>query len=134
LTLKVDWVNRMRGGLSFPNGNLICVCTRAWWKTESTADQVQVMIHEMGHKVGMVPDGTGVLPDKPATYYDAKGHVGPHCHEGIPAGQAKYDSRADGNASKCVMYGATNGKTAFCAKNCAPVIKKVDLTAGWPAF
>ena len=100
ITLQVNWVDRMRGGLSFPGGNLICVCTRAWWTTISTADQNQVIIHELGHSVGMVAKGTGKQPDKVATHYDtSKGHVGDHCHDGIPAGQTRYDSSTDSAAS-----------------------------------
>jgi hypothetical protein len=134
ITLKVNWVNRMRGGLEFPGGNLICVCTRAWWQDASNDKQNQILIHEMGHKVGMVADGTGTGPDKVATWYnDAKGHVGPHCHNGLPADQARYDGSGDLAKSTCVMYGATNGKTAFCA-NCAPTVRKEDLGKGWRAF
>ncbi len=134
ITLTVNWVNRMRGGLSFGGGNLICVCTRAWWQDESEASQNQVLIHEMGHKVGMTPSGTGKEPDKTATFYDnTKGHVGPHCHSGLPAAQARFDGAGDNAASTCVMYGATNGKTAFC-NVCTPAIRKQDLSTGWPAF
>ncbi len=134
IILRVNWVNRFRGGLSFGGGNLICVCTRAFWSTKSNASQNQTMIHEMGHKVGMVADGTGKGPDKVNTLYDtSKGHVGNHCHKGIPAGQARYDSSADLALSTCVMYGATNGKSAFCDK-CAPAVRKQDLNAGWSAF
>ncbi len=131
ITLEVNWVDRMRGGLSFPGGNLICVCARAWWRAISTLDQNQVMIHEMGHKVGMVTDGTGKLPDAvPTLYGNAKGHVGNHCYMGNADGQARYDAASDGTNSTCVMYGATNGKTAFCA-NCKIALRKVDISDGW---
>ncbi len=129
LTLTVDWVNRMRGGLSFPGGNLVCICTRAWWQTESTADQNQTMIHEVGHHVGMVPDGTGTTTDQTATQYTGSGHVGSHCHNGVPAAA----SYANATGSTCVMFGATNGVNAFCA-NCTPGVRKNDLTPGWTAF
>lgn len=129
ITLTVNWINRMRAGLSFGGGNLICVCTKAWWQTESTADQNQVMIHEMGHKVYMVCKGQGKEPDKPATQYDGKGHVGSHCHNGLPV-QANYGGA---NGSSCVMFGSTNGVSAFCA-NCDPAVKKMDISDGWTAF
>lgn len=129
LTLTVNWVNRMRGGLSFPGGNLVCICTRAWWQTESTADQNQTMIHEVGHHVGMVPDGTGTTTDATATQYTGSGHVGSHCHNGVAAAA----SYANAAGSTCVMFGATNGVNAFCA-NCTPGVRKNDLTAGWAAF
>jgi hypothetical protein len=128
ITLTVNWVNRMRGGISL-GGNIVCVCTRAWWQTISTADQNQVMIHELGHQLNMVADGTGTGPDKVSTHYTGKGHVGPHCHEGLPV-QASY---ATATGSACVMFGATNGVTMYCSK-CAPAVIKQDLSAGFTRF
>lgn len=134
ITLEVHWVDRMRGGLSFPGGNLICICTRAWWADKTTEQQNQVMVHELGHTVGMVADGTGKLPDAVATLYtSAKGHVGNHCYNGNADGQARYDSATDSANSTCVMYGATNGKSAFCG-NCAPAVRKLDICDGWSKF
>jgi len=134
IVLKLAWVDRMRAGLSFVGNNLICVCTKAWWQTISTVDQNQVIIHEMGHKIGMVPNGEGALPDKITTFYDdSKGHVGTHCHHGIPAGQARYDNSPDAALSDCVMYGATNGHSAFCV-HCSEAAKKQDINAGWPTL
>ena len=129
ITLTINWVNRMRGGLSFPGGNLVCVCTRSWWQAKTTASQNQTMVHEIGHHVGMVPDGTGTTPDQSPTQYTDSGHVGSHCHNGVAA-QADYRGVS---GSTCVMFGATNGISAFCA-NCQPGVRKGDLTAGWSAF
>lgn len=127
IELKVNSVNRMRGGLSFTGTNIVAICTRAWWRTISTADQNQVMIHEVGHKVGMVPNGNKL--DKPVNYYDSnQGHVGSHCHTGIPI-QKRYDDSVSAKRSMCVMYGATNGKTAFCT-DCAKCVKKTDVSNG----
>ncbi|MDA1075651.1 MAG: hypothetical protein O3A63_12955 [Proteobacteria bacterium] len=132
IVLTVTWVDRMRAGLSFGGNSLICICTRAWWRTKNGASQNEVIVHEMGHKIGMVPGGSGSLPDKPPTFYDSsKGHVGTHCHHGIPAGQARYDSSADSSASDCVMYGSTNGASAFC-EHCAVSAKKQVVDNGWP--
>jgi len=128
ITLVVDWVDRMRGGLSFGAGNAVCVCTRAWWLDISSPTQNQVLVHEIGHQVGMVANGTGRLPDRVSTHYDAsKGHVGDHCHQGIPPGQARYDRPADLVAARCVMYGTTTANTAFCG-NCASAVRKVDVS------
>jgi type VI secretion system secreted protein VgrG len=127
LTVKVYTVNSMCGGLSFNRGNLICVCTRAWWRAISESDQNQVMIHEMGHKIGMVPKGTTL--DRTANQYTGKGHVGSHCHTGL-AVLASYDNVP---GSRCVMFGMTNGVMAFCAA-CAKAVKKMDLSAGWAKF
>jgi type VI secretion system secreted protein VgrG len=127
ITLKVHTINRMRGGLSFPGGNLICVCTRAWWANKTEAAQNQTMVHEMGHKVGMVPDGSSL--DRTSTQYTGKGHVGSHCHAGLPV----RSSYSGASGSRCVMFGATNGITAFCA-DCAKAVRRVDLSKGWRAF
>ncbi|HPU50455.1 MAG TPA: hypothetical protein PK359_02760 [Burkholderiaceae bacterium] len=134
ITLTVNWVDRMRGGLAFGAGNAILIGTRAWWRTKSQASQNETLVHEAGHQVGMVSRGVGLQPDEVATRYDnAKGHVGNHCHHGIPAGQARYDSSADRALSDCVMYGAGNGHSAFCP-SCSPAVHKVDLSAGWARF
>lgn len=133
LTLRVNWVDRMRAGLAF-GGNLVCVCTRAWWSDQSDDEQEQVIVHEIGHKVQMASKGVNGSPDKIATHYDdSKGHVGDHCYKGNAHGQVQYDADSDGTKSTCVMYGSTNGKIAFCA-NCQPAVRKVDLTKGWSDF
>lgn len=130
ITLKVNWVNRMRGGLSFGGTNIVAICTKAWWKSIDNTRQNQTIIHEMGHQLGMVADGGGKLPDKTSYFYDnTKGHIGEHCHYDIAAGQDRYDSDMDRINSKCVMYGATNWKSDFCPE-CAKALKKVDLIAG----
>jgi hypothetical protein len=132
LKLKVHWIDMMAGGLSF-GGNITCVCTRAWWNDQSANYQNQVFIHEMGHQLGMASKGTGRLPAKIPTYYtNNQGHWGPHCHHGVPAGQARYDSAADGAAHDCVMYGAT-ASTQYC-EHCAVAVRKVDMTRGWRQF
>ncbi len=130
ITLKVNWVDRMRGGLSFRGTNIVAICTKSWWQTRSELDQNQVIVHEVGHQLGMVANGNGILPTKTSYHYDnSKGHKGNHCHAGIPVGQTRYDSRTDKGISTCVMYGATNGKSAFCSE-CAKALKKVDLING----
>src|SRR5690554_5624713 len=84
--------------------------------------------HEVGHQLGMASDGSG--PDKIPTYYNnSQGHVGSHCHFGIPAGQARYDSMADRQGSRCVMYGVAGCQRSFC-RHCAEALKKADLKNG----
>ena len=121
-------VDRMRNGLSF-GGVLICVCTRVWWRSRSASEINQTCIHEMGHKIGMVTDGTGKKPDRVPEQYTGKGHVGSHCHNGLPV-QASYSGVSSG--PKCVMFGSrTNDRpNEFCV-NCAPSVRKTDLSAGW---
>jgi hypothetical protein len=98
----------------------------------SDEEQHAVAIHEIGHRIGMVASGEKKLPDKPATYYLGGGHVGDHCSKGVPAG-ANLDSAEAERLSQCVMFGATNLKTAFCG-DCAPVVKKLDLSRGWMQY
>ena len=76
----------------------------------------------------MVADGTGKLPDKVATHYLDKGHVGDHCY--FDLGELDTYSGVSGN--KCVMYGSggSNPPTGFC-EHCAPAVKKVDISDGW---
>lgn len=141
ILLSVYVVDRFRGGLAFPDSNLICVCTRAWWKNYSTQSQNEVMIHELGHKIGLVPGGTAwrsydrsKLDKAPHFYETSQGHVGNHCHAGIAAKPVpqKYTSH-DAAASICVMYGQTNDHSAFCP-DCAKAARKVDLSSGWIRF
>ena len=130
IKVTVNVVDRMRGGLSFPDGNLICICTKAWWQLQGADVQSSTAVHEMGHKVGMVADATGKLPDKVETHYKDKGHVGPHCF--FDLGERDTYSGVSGN--KCVMFGAVGvgSPTAFCEK-CTPAVRKMDLSAGWTA-
>jgi hypothetical protein len=134
ITLKVNCVDSMNGGLSFNEGNIICLCTRSWWTNESNLDQNQVLIHEMGHKIGMVADGLGISPDKVISLYgkysEAPTHVGNHCHHGIPDSDSPFDDIQNLLKSKCVMYGATNNITTFC-ENCKMALRRIDITNGW---
>ncbi len=127
LRLTVNVVDRMRGGLSFGGGNLICICTKGWWQTCSGDSQNLTAIHEFGHKIGMVPDGTGQLPDAVPTRYEGCGHVGSHCHAGLPV-QASY---LGATGARCAMFGETSGPSSFC-DDCAVAATKMDLSGGWP--
>lgn len=130
VVLQVNWINQMKGGMAFRTSNcdLICVCTKVWWTKNSTEKQNKSIIHEMGHTLGMTPDGTGSNLDKIATYYDnANGHNGPHCYKGNPDGEVRYDTKEAYNNATCVMYGATCGNSAFC-DNCEKAVKKQDMT------
>ncbi|NNG24989.1 hypothetical protein [Telluria aromaticivorans] len=131
IELIVNVVDKMRAGMAFGGMNLICVCTMAWWETIEQTEQNQIIIHELGHKIGMVADGRRKLPDKPPTWYDnEKGHVGDHCFHGLPANRSRYDLNGDEKQSKCIMYGTTNGRSDFCI-NCAPIVRKLDISEGW---
>ena len=130
INLKVHVVNRMRGGLSLGKSNIVAIGTRVNWKDNSTDLQNSIAIHEVGHQLGMACDGAGIKPDKIPTHYNSsQGHVGSHCHYGIPAGQARYDAEADHQKSRCVMYGASGAQSTFC-KHCSKSLKKADLKSG----
>lgn len=135
IDLNVNVVEWMAGGLAFGGtSNVICVCTRAWWKPMPITEQECVLNHEMGHKIQMVADGQSNRPDKVSTHYDSsKGHIGNHCFFGCAPGQTIYATVANHAISKCVMYGQVNKKTEFCT-NCAPAIIKVDLRGGWSSI
>ncbi len=129
--LRVNVVDRFRAGLASGRNPYVIVCTKAWWVKESPEDQNDVAIHEIGHKVHMVANGENGQPDKVVTHYnDEKGHVGDHCFYGNGPGATRYDTDIASKNSKCVMYGATNGKHQFC-RNCSKAIRKVDLSDGF---
>lgn len=138
--LSVNWVDYMRAGLSFVSGPLIVVCTKSWWRKKSTQEQNEVLIHELGHKIGMVP----MAPDSASgshhykglnsgryLYNTSKGHVGEHCYFGCPDGQAKYNSDADAAKAKCVMYGQTKKNLSKFCPECDKSVRKLDISKGW---
>jgi len=57
------------------------------------AEQQQIIIHELGHSLKMVTNGSSILPAKPSYHYIGKGHSGNHC--GVASGQASYAAEAD---------------------------------------
>lgn len=130
IVVKVNVVDRMRGGLALGGANQTCVCTRAWWRDQPSAKQECTIIHEIGHKLGMVAAGTGISPDKHATHYENKGHAGNHCFNGCTPGLANYKGSANLAASTCVIFGAVNQINAYCG-NCEKVVKKLDINAGF---
>ena len=98
-----------------------------------------VMVHEVGHAIGMVPDGKGIRPDKGTNYYPTQSsdpdsliasHIGPHC-------KYKYNYMSkDPSTSECVMFGTTTGRLTFCdhdpgGKDCKTSVKKVDISDPW---
>jgi type VI secretion system secreted protein VgrG len=153
IILKVNWVNRMRAGISLGDINFIAVCTRVWWETSRMTNkrQNEVMIHEVGHQIGMVPftggpynrgnntEVTGMVDktklDPPEFQYTGKGHEGSHCSSGLTQEQRDvedYRLIRPVPAPDCVMYGSTNDCSSFCTgtNGCAKAVKKLDLSNG----
>ena len=92
-----------------------------------------LMIHELGHKLHLVADGSAGQPDLQAHHYptghDGTDHVGPHCSHGVPAGTLLNTTAAQ-NASDCTMWGALMGITLYCSE-CKTTLRKVDLGGGF---
>lgn len=126
------WVN----GFAYTTIPLIAMAKKVLWGDQRAPKLAYTLNHEVGHKIGMVPDGKGLLPDAPPTLYgdqrgvNDKGHQGPHCEKG-----AAYAGGRWSGAPGCVMFGADgvwNGVSivdapdAFCGE-CAKAVRKMDL-------
>jgi predicted secreted protein len=102
--LKLKIVDRFRTGLSL-GSNFICVATRASWKDRDDNAMKSTLVHEAGHKLGMVPSTQ-------STYYSNRGG---HCNH---------------NTNKCVMYGVIHSTrdNVFCA-TCSESVRGLNLDA-----
>lgn len=131
IVLKVNTIEGMTGGFSFLDHNIVTVCSRSWGKLRSESEMQRDIIHEVGHQLNMACDGSGKFPDKVATFYDGKGHVGRHCNSGLTDIQRakSFYGMEELFRSGCVMYGCTNGKRVFCP-DCAEALKKLSLEEG----
>lgn len=139
LELSVLTVGGFSGGYSDPMANFITIGSAGWDAAYSESKKVQILIHEVGHKVGMVADGKGPAPAAPPNLYghigtgpnaNNKGHQGPHCEKGMTyaAGTGSWTGTPG-----CVMFGATSGgghatPKTFCA-DCEKVVRKLDVDA-----
>ncbi len=105
----------------------LAVATRSRWQARSAAAMKKTLLHELGHMVGMVPNGAGRMPDKPPNYYSGQGHLGPHC-----AKDMTYGSDGWAGTPGCIMFGADevggNARAGtFCA-DCKLALRKLDLS------
>ncbi|WP_163997743.1 hypothetical protein [Pyxidicoccus caerfyrddinensis] len=97
--LVTDFTN----GVSFPWCNLICVATRTHWKDRASDEIRSTLVHEAGHKVGMVPAGQ-------TTYYVKNGR---HCNH---------------HGNKCVMFDAYHkGRSNRFCEVCTRSLRGLDL-------
>jgi hypothetical protein len=106
---------------------------------ECDAQDLQLAVtHEIGHVIGMVPNGGQQALDRPKTFYEGQNHQGPHCSTGAtftPAVNLQEDGTWSGTQG-CVMYGAgrlgtgpsaLRTPTAFCS-GCGELLRKVDVS------
>jgi hypothetical protein len=133
---KVRIANSFSNGLSYSTVNLVLVAVRARWEDRTDASIGQTLIHEIGHKIGMVADGSAgrLAPDRPPFYYHqdlpafaGTTHAGRHCSKG-----ATYDlgTKAWSGNPQCVMYGAGHSQrpASFC-EDCSKALRKLDLSS-----
>jgi len=125
------WTN----GFAYRDLPLIAIAKKVIWQDQPGNTLAYTLVHEVGHKVGMVPDGQHLLPKAPTTLYgdqphNQNSHTGPHCSLG-----AVYAGGYWSGAPACVMFGA-NGAWAgtvlnhapdtFCGE-CEQALRKMDL-------
>lgn len=92
-----------------------------------------VLVHEIGHKIGMVPNAGGVSGlDRQNTQYDGHGHVGNHCYHGLTPPTAASPLPASlittgGLTPDCTMFGDTRSATSRFCSDCKTSLRKLDL-------
>ncbi len=117
-------------GFSNPRNNFTVVASEqaATGAAVLSANIMATLIHEIGHKIGMVPgrQGTRAL-DEQSTYYDGRGHAGGHCRHGIPGPLLPSYSTAAGITPDCTMFGDDSSNTSNYCEDCRTSIRKLDL-------
>jgi len=94
------------------------------------------MAHEMGHAMKMVASNAMVIPGiadpkaEHGRWYDARGHQGDHCAEGVPVAVYSSGADLDGQPGTCVMFGEsdTGGPVDFCDR-CKKILLPVDISS-----
>lgn len=157
LTLTLWVIDGFSGGFAMRDENLLTVSKTAWWsdKEDTENEKLQVLNHEFGHKLGMVPKGGrefGSLkeldaPDKLYGDFDfvyaprnasddlkerlkkdnnAKGHTGAHCERGVKA-KKKGDRWKWSGKPECTMFGATGTEDAPAPQKFCSVCKMLVI-------
>lgn len=155
LTLDLWVLNGFSGGFALRDQNLLAVARKAWWNDKQKADpkKLQVLNHEFGHKLGMVPKGgrgfggpfeldapeslygdvdllyAGANPSKELeeqmkTLNNAKGHRGAHCGRDAKAKKKGASWNWSGTPG-CTMFGATSTEDAHAPQNFCAVCAKL---------
>jgi len=156
IQMELVCVRGFQAGFAYNDINLIAICTKTWWDAKDLGSAVQVVVHEVGHKVGMVAHGDkpaygstpalisasaarkSTLPNShPNLYGDVRGtndqdHMGPHCTKGAAWDRSKPRGQRWSGSPGCTMFGATAiaGNAApvgFCS-DCSKLVRKLDLT------
>ena len=143
-------VEGFSGGFAVLGTNLLTVASNSWWRTSNVPDdqRIQVLNHEFGHKLGMVPKGGRPLGsenelDAPDKLYgdidpiygtitaalqsqqNGKGHHGAHCERGATGRKEGAVWKWTGTPA-CTMFGATSTDDAWTPpKFCGPCSKLV---------
>lgn len=119
-------VRKILGGIAFGSTTpFICVATRTGWIDTPPHKQQAIILHEIGHKLGMVPDGTGTLDRLPLQYSHT--HVGSHCHYALPLKEAYTEYEI----GRCVMFGEAIAPNRTFCDACKQAMIKAHLGAGW---
>jgi hypothetical protein len=135
------------GGLAVNGGHpcVVVVSTRKSFHGagRSIEDQVSIMIHEIGHQIGMAPRDPPGTAEEDKHYYSRNGD---HCKTGLPVDPTVNANRPDfevdvgGQQKKlrqiaeCVMYEAVcdPAKHVFCDA-CGTYVRERDWNPGLPA-
>jgi len=127
ISIEVNVVKDAFGGLAPPSDPFICVADTNKWEKVSLRRKTAVIVHELGHKLGLASDGGDNKPDKHKYYYPDKGsHVGPHCHYGLPV-----KKNHDKDLGQCVMFGRSKQLPITFCEFCKPSVRKVDIHSGF---
>lgn len=140
LAVKVYVMTGAAAGVAYSGGNLIAVATYDPWDRTDTGYQLETLVHELGHAIGMTPSGPNWANDPNAweDFDESKldripnfySEAGNHCHYGQPK---MAESDYVQHTGDCVMYGGDTTSIKFCP-DCSKGVRKVDLSKGWLRF
>ena len=116
-------------GLSIPTENLVTVSSRGLrGKKVSSRTMAGILVHEIGHKLGMVPGRQGDRDlDEQSSYYDGRGHAGGHCRHPAPLLDDYRGSRPI-PPPECTMFGDIRTQTTKFCSLCEQSIRKLDVS------
>lgn len=116
-------------GLSLPSENLVTVASkRLDGSRVPSSTMAGILVHEIGHKIGMVPGPQGDRDlDEQSSYYHGRGHSGGHCRHPSPLLDNYLGARPKPPPG-CTMFGdIRTNTTKFCAL-CETSLRKLDLS------